>query len=55
MSGLRDRAAVVARAIRRILADISDPDERDKQIEQLVREEFDDIRREMASDLASKT
>jgi hypothetical protein len=45
-----DRAAVIATAIRRIIADIRDPNVRQFRIEQLLRDEFADIGREIAAD-----
>jgi hypothetical protein len=45
-----DRAAVVARAIMRILADVRDPDEQRRRIEQELRDEFYDERRAAISE-----
>jgi hypothetical protein len=50
MATRQDRAAVVARNIRRILDDIADVGEQDSQIEALLRDEFAEIKFEAASE-----
>jgi hypothetical protein len=50
MTWPQDRAAIVTRAIGRILADIENPTERDRQIEALLRDEFENIKQEAASE-----
>jgi hypothetical protein len=45
-----DRAAVVACAIMRIFADVRDPDEQRRWIEQLLRDEFYEERRAAISE-----
>jgi hypothetical protein len=46
----QDRAAVIASAICRIIADTRGPKERHRHIEALLREEIADIAREIAAD-----
>ena len=45
-----DRAAVVTRAIMCLFADVHDPDEQRRRIEQLLRDEFYDERRAAISE-----
>lgn len=54
MSRPADRAAVVTRAIRRVLIDIAGADNQDQHIKLILRDEFDEVKREAAADLASK-
>jgi hypothetical protein len=46
----QERAVVVATAIRRILADVLDPDKRQLRIEQYLRDELANIERQVAAD-----
>ena len=50
MTWPQDRAAVVARAIRRILTDIKDPAEQDRQIENLLRDQFHEVQQQTIAD-----